>query len=113
MAHMEAAGFVRKDKAGAAKPGARGRKYNPDDAWRFAPQQGKLRAMWYALADAGAVDDPRDARACDDAIEVWAKRQLSTANPPLDALRFVSGPQMAKLVEALKAWGQRVGAHVI
>ena len=34
------------------------------------------------------------------------------ANVELDALRFASGEQMAKLIEAMKAWGHRVGAEI-
>jgi Protein of unknown function (DUF1018) len=72
------------------------------------PMVGKLRAMWYALADVGAVARPVDAGACDKALLVWAQRQL----PALAALRFISGAQAAKLVEEMKAWGARVGAKV-
>lgn len=80
--------------------------------WRREPQMRKLRAMWYRLADAGAVDQPADSAGCDAAVEAWARRQLSTDTPPLDALRFASGPQMDKLIEAMKAWGRRVGAEI-
>lgn len=78
------------------------------------PQRRKLRAMWYMLAEAGAVDRPADGQACDAAIEAWAKRQLNgTALGPFDALRFASGDQLSKLIEEMKAWGGRVNAEII
>lgn len=80
--------------------------------WRREPQMRKLRAMWYRLADAAAVDQPADSAACDAAVEAWAKRQLQNDTPPLDALRFASGAQMDRLIEAMKAWGGRVGAEI-
>lgn len=77
------------------------------------PQYRKLRAMWYALAEAGAVERPDNAVACDRAVEAWAKRQLSSSRlGSLDALRFASGEQLAKLVEEMKRWGRRVGADI-
>jgi Protein of unknown function (DUF1018) len=77
------------------------------------PQQRKLRAMWWALADVGGVDRPDSPTAAAKALEVWAKRQLNgTALGPLDALRFASTPQLNKLIEELKAWGWRVGAKI-
>ena len=73
------------------------------------PQGRKLRALWWALADAGAVNRPADAAACDAAIEAWAKRQLAGRTPPLDALRFASVEQLRELTEQLKQWCQRLG----
>lgn len=78
------------------------------------PQRRKLRAMWYMLADAGAVDRPGTGADCDQAVEAWAKRQLNgTRLGPLDALRFANGEQLNKLIEEMKAWGRRVGAEII
>ena len=99
--HFKACGFKLRPKAG--KTGSE---------WRREPQMRKLRAMWYRLAEAAAVDQPADSAACDDAIEAWAKRQLQNETPALDALRFASGAQMDKLIEAMKAWGKRVGAEI-
>lgn len=82
------------------------------------PQHLKLRAMWWALAEANAVPRPADADACDRAIEAWAKRQLAASTfaastlGRLDALRFANGAQMNKLIEEMKAWGARVGAQI-
>lgn len=77
------------------------------------PQHKKLRAMWYALAEVGAVERPADAEACDKAIEAWAKRQLAHAREGrLDALRFANGAQLHKLIEAMKEWGLRVKAPI-
>lgn len=99
--HFKACGFQLRPKAG--KTGS---------DWRREPQMRKLRAMWYRLADVAAVDQPADSASCDQAIETWAKRQLQHETPPLDALRFASGQQMNTLIEAMKAWGERVGAEI-
>ncbi len=71
----------------------------------------KLRALWYALADAGAVARPADPAACDKAIEAWAKPRLAaqTHLAPFDALRFADGPQLNAAIEQLKAWVARLG----
>lgn len=100
--HFKACGFKLRPTSG--KTGSE---------WRREPQMRKLRAMWYRLAEAGAVDQPANGEACDAAIEAWAKRQLQHDTPPLDALRFASGQQMDKLIEAMKAWGRRVGAEIL
>jgi hypothetical protein len=79
------------------------------------PQQRKLRAMWYALADVGAVQRPASATACVAAIETWAKRQINHGASPLgrlDALNFASAGQLNVLTDELKAWAKRVGAKV-
>lgn len=99
--HFKACGFKLRPKAGRV-----------GSEWRREPQMRKLRALWYLLADGGHVDRPANGQACDSAIEAWAKRQLSTDNPPLDALRFATGGQMSKLIEEMKAWCLRVGAAV-
>ncbi len=71
----------------------------------------KLRALWYALADAGAVAKPADPAACDKAIEAWAKPRLAaqTNLAPFDALRFADGAQLNAAIEQLKAWVARLG----
>lgn len=99
--HFKQCGFKLRPTAGKA-----------GSAWRREPQMRKLRAMWYCLANVAAVDQPADSEACDTAIETWAKHQLQNDTPPLDALRFASGEQMTKLIEAMKAWGERVGAEI-
>lgn len=99
--HFKACGFALRPTAGRT-----------GSEWRREPQMRKLRAMWYCLADKAAVDKPANSAACDAAVEAWAKRQLQNDTPPLDALRFASGPQMSKLIEDMKAWARRVGAEV-
>lgn len=95
-------GFVVKARAGAAH--ARGIR---------APQITKLMAMWYALADAGAVARPASGEACSRAVEAWSKEQLAThALGPLDALRFADGLQLNTLIESMKMWGERVDAFI-
>jgi phage gp16-like protein len=98
--HMKARGFVVKPRADA-KAVAQG-------GWQRDPQLRKLRAMWYVLADAGELERPEDMDAANAAIEKWARRLLA-GTIPLDALRFATGPQMDKLIEAMKAWHRRVG----
>lgn len=68
----------------------------------------KLRALWYALADAGAVKRPGNTTELDMAIEAWARRM----QPEISTLRMASGYQMQRLVEAAKRWGVRVGAQI-
>ena len=100
--HLKACGFVVKPKAG---------KGAADAGWQRAPQMGKLRAMWYRLAEAGHVEAPADRDACNAAIETWAKRQLNTVptRPVLESMRFATGHQMDRLIEGLKAWLRRCG----
>lgn len=66
----------------------------------------KLRAIWYALADAGAVKRPGNTTELDMAIEAWAHRM----QPEISTLRMASGYQMQRLIEAGKRWAKRVGA---
>ena len=104
--HYKAKGFVVKPKTD--KPAR-----TSNSAFIREPQVKKLLAMWYALADAGAVAKPATHAACSDAVQVWAKAQLATHRlGPMDALRFATGEQLNHLVEAMKLWGQRVGAQV-
>jgi phage gp16-like protein len=102
--HFKACGFVVKVKPGSPAAKANG--------WARSPEMTKLRALWWSLADVGAVTRPESHQACDDAIDAWAVRQLSTATPKLDAVRFASNQQMGLLIESLKKWARRVGAKV-
>lgn len=96
LAHFKAKGFAVKPLAPGAQP-------------LQTPMHRKLRAMWYDLAERGQVAMPSGAQACDKAVEVWAKRQLTgTALGPLDALRFAKTEQLVKLVEEMKAWIKRL-----
>lgn len=92
--HMKASGFVIKRTHASSR--AR------DDG------MSKLRAVWYALAEVGAVQRPNTVEELDAAVESWAKRM----QPKLSALRFASGYQMQSLIEAAKKWGDRVGANI-
>lgn len=68
---------------------------NIDDA---ADQQwGKARAVWHALAVAGVVHTDTDA-----ALQTYATRQTG-----VDAWRFMTPPQITRVIEALKKWAQR------
>ena len=97
--HFKSRGFVLKRKNGGQTA----------DAWRRRPLMRKLRALWYLLADAGAVDRPVDAHACDAAIEVWANRQQAD----FGELRLAhEDALLIPLVEAAKQWARRVGAPV-
>lgn len=109
--HMKACGFkVLAAKGTRPKASAPRASRQPLDD----PMHKKLRALWYALADVGAVERPANALACDDAVETWAKRQIPKGSPlgPLDALRFASTGQLNKLIEELKCWGTRVKARM-
>ncbi|ARV17394.1 hypothetical protein AEP_00432 [Curvibacter sp. AEP1-3] len=78
------------------------------------PQVRKLKAMWWALADVGAVERPADAAACTQAVEAWAKRQSTGSKVGrIDALRFADSLQLNKLIEEMKACGDRVGAPTL
>lgn len=105
--HFKAKGFQ-------VRPSAKSQQARPGAVQSLdGSQHRKLRALWYALADAGVVMRPTGAVACDHAVEVWAKRQLTgTRLGPLDALRFASGEQLNKLIEEMKAWGLRVKANI-
>lgn len=96
--HFKAKGFKVQAKAGA-KP-------------LISPQHKKLRAMWYSLAEVGAVERPASAMACDHAVEAWAKRQAHGKVGQIDALRFADSNQLHKLIEEMKAWGLRVKARI-
>ncbi len=97
LAHFKAKGFAVKPVAAGAQP-------------LHSLQHRKLRAMWYDLAERGGVTRPASAQACDKAVEVWAKRQLTgTELGPLDALRFATSAQLGKLIEEMKQWLRRMG----
>lgn len=66
------------------------------------PLSSKIRALWLALAERGAIED-----ASERALDSWVERQCGMAS-----LRFADGAQKVRLVEALKAWARRVGATV-
>lgn len=102
-------------KMGVQKPG-RGAKPQGAGAQRpeDRPQVRKLKAMWWALADVDAVERPDGPAGCARAVEAWAKRQASSGKlGAFDALRFASAEQLNKLIEEMKAWGQRVGAKML
>lgn len=94
--HFKRMGFTIKPKVGTERP-------------LSSAQHRKLRALYYTLADAGAVSRPASPMACDQAVETWAKRQIST----LDALRFASSEQLNKLIEEMKSWAHRVTAKTV
>lgn len=104
--HYKAKGFVVKPKTDKPARAA-------SSAYIREPQVKKLLAMWYALANVGAVTQPATHGAASEAVQAWAKAQLATHElGPMDALRFATGPQLRHLVEAMKQWGLRVGAQV-
>ncbi|KLN54719.1 regulatory protein GemA [Variovorax paradoxus] len=97
--HFKRMGFKVQAKAGAKPLDSR--------------QHKKLRAMWYALAEVGAVERPDSAIDCDRAVEAWAKRQGNGNKVGhIDALRFADSQQLNWLIEEMKAWGQRVKARI-
>lgn len=78
----------------------------------------KLRALWYALADVGAVARPANAVACNAAVAAWAEQRLphlagattleGTAGAA--ALWVADGDDRRELIEQAKKWCARVGA---
>lgn len=96
------------ERMGVQRPAPKG-----SPAAKERPQVRKLKAMWWALAEVGAVDRPADAAACSQAVEAWAKRQATGSKVGrIDSLRFADSLQLNKLIEEMKAWGERVGADV-
>lgn len=77
-------------------PKGPGRRVLADD-----PQSMKIRAMWLALGKISQVKSTTEA-----AISAWAGRQLGK---PVADLRFLTGADRRRLIEALKQWHQRVG----
>lgn len=73
---------------------------NIEDAGDY--QWGKARAMWHALAVAGQVRANTDT-----ALQAYAKRQTG-----VDAWRFMTQPQITKVIESLKKWCKRSGANL-
>lgn len=63
-----------------------------DERW------GRARALWAALAQAGAVRVDTDA-----ALQAYAKRQTR-----VDLWRFMNSHQINNVIEALKRWCRRV-----
>ncbi|WP_291295340.1 regulatory protein GemA [Elioraea sp.] len=66
------------------------------------PLSKKIRALWLALADAGAIENPSE-----QSLDAFVKRQTG-----IDSLRWADGPAKVRVVEALKGWARRVGAVV-
>lgn len=92
LAEMRRLGFKK------AAPKKAGRARLPD-----GPHAKKIRALWLDLHQASAVRNPAEA-----ALDAWVKRQCG-----LDSLRFVDADQAQPLIEALKAWLERVGGEAI
>lgn len=66
------------------------------------PLSRKVRALWLALAEAGAIEN-----ASEQALDAFVKRQTG-----IDSLAWADGPAKVRVVEALKGWARRVGAVV-
>ncbi|MDG3442425.1 regulatory protein GemA [Nitrospirillum amazonense] len=77
-------------------PRSAGRPVVADD-----PQSVKIRAMWRELHRISQVKSVTEAT-----IAGWASRQLGK---PVADLRFLTGDEKRRLIEALKQWHQRVG----
>jgi len=100
----------REGKPAAARQDPR----NPGSTWQHAAKLKKLMAMWWALADAGAVQRPAGNTECRQAVEAWATQHMAAKQgaQALQALRLASTEQMHLLIEALKKWGKRAGANI-
>lgn len=62
-------------------------------------QEAKIRALWLALWNMGAVENPSEA-----ALGVYVKRIAG-----VDAPRFLRANDARRVIETLKQWGARVG----
>lgn len=69
--------------------------------WRDVQIQ-KMRAIWFSLADAGAVRNTSEA-----AMLVWAQRYF----PKLRVFTFATSAELSNLIERLKKWQSRVNAE--
>lgn len=100
-------------RMGVQKPGRAAKPQGAGAVRKERPQVLKLKAMWWALARAEAVETPNSPAACLQAVEAWAKRQATNGKiGPFDALRFATSDQLNKLIEEMKAWANRVGAEL-
>jgi phage gp16-like protein len=63
-----------------------------------AAQSSKIRALWLALCEAGAVRDQNES-----ALASFCRRQTG-----VDDLRWLSSEQSSRLIEALKRWCRRL-----
>ncbi|WP_372400269.1 regulatory protein GemA [Azospirillum sp. HJ39] len=101
----------RTDSAGELKPAERaklieqlkglgaGKKHRGRPARpALTPQQRKVRAMWLALADAGAVTDRSEA-----ALAAWLKSRIG-----VDALQWLQSADAGRAIEQLKQWTDRI-----
>jgi hypothetical protein len=61
------------------------------------PQSRKVRALWLALRDLGALHDASEA-----ALAAYVSRQTGAK-----ALQWASSEQISKVIEALKSWERR------
>ncbi|MBP2231791.1 hypothetical protein J2847_005110 [Azospirillum agricola] len=73
----------------------RGRPVRP----ALTQQQRKVRAMWLALADSGAVSDRSEA-----ALAAWLKTRIG-----VDALQWLQPADAGRAIEQLKRWTERTG----
>lgn len=85
------------DELASRRPQATGRQWR-----RLGKREKKLLAMWYELFEAGAVRVRSLA-----ALEKWVER--NTANH-CQRLEWLTGQQVAELVEMLKQWKARIAA---
>ena len=66
------------------------------------PQLRKIRLLWYRLVEAGAIRSPEAS-----ALPHFVRKQTG-----VERLEWLSVAQAGQVIEALKAWGRRVGADI-
>lgn len=88
--HFKQKGFTVKSKAKATKPNASASAVNN----AADPQYHKIRSLWSALHEAGAVRVNTEA-----ALRIFIKRITGC-----DDYRFCNGQQVVTVIEALKKW---------
>jgi phage gp16-like protein len=65
------------------------------------PQEEKIRALWQALIDSGALHDSSE-----KALRSFIRRQTGTVEIP----RWLTAEQANKVIEGLKAWHRRASS---
>jgi hypothetical protein len=95
LAGLQASAAVARGQKPAYTPKRPALVRNIDDAGD--QQWGKARAVWHALAVASVVHTDTDS-----ALQAYATRQTG-----VDAWRFMTAPQITRVIEALKKWAKR------
>jgi phage gp16-like protein len=90
------------ERMGVVRPTATNRPLSSEQFSRVKketrPKERKVWALWNQLHRDGAISNPSAT-----ALNAWVLRQVDVS-----ALRFATDPQLDTLIEALKAWQERI-----